>query len=44
MKKVAEVKKRNEDKERRKFKEIDPSLVVRTTKFLGRLGQLAVAT
>ena len=35
MKKLAEEKKRNEDKERRKFKEIDPSLVVRTTKFLG---------
>ena len=44
MKKLAEEKKRNKDKERRKFKEIDPSLVVRTTKFLGRLGQLAVAT
>ena len=28
MKKLAEEKKRNEDKERRKFKEIDPSLVV----------------
>ena len=35
MKKLAEEKKRNEDKERRKFKEINPSLVVRTTKFLG---------
>ena len=35
MKKLAEEKKRNEDKERRKFKEIDPSLVVRTTNFLG---------
>ena len=35
MKKLAEEKKRNKDKERRKFKEIDPSLVVRTTKFLG---------
>ena len=35
MKKLAEEKKRNEDKERRKFKEIDPSLVVRMTKFLG---------
>ena len=35
MKKLAEEKKRNEDKERRKFKEINPSLVVRTTNFLG---------
>ena len=33
MKKLAEEKKRNEDKERRKFKEINLSLVVRTTKF-----------
>ena len=35
MKKLAEEKKCNEDKERSKFKEIDPSLVVRMTKFLG---------
>lgn len=35
MKKLPAEKKLNEDKERRKLREIDPSLVVRTTKFLG---------